>query len=50
MGETQIETITYTIRGSLILDSNNNRILSAAEKALFDDSSMYGTISLTATG
>jgi len=50
LGETQIETITYTIRGSLILDSNNNRILSAAEKALFDDSSMYGTISLTATG
>ena len=49
LGQTTIGMTTFGIRWSLIVDTNNNRVLSAAEKSLFDDGGLYGTLSLTPT-
>jgi len=41
---TTIAGISFYVQGAIIIDANNNRVLSATEKSLFDDSKLYGTL------
>ncbi len=50
LGMATISGISFYVQGALIVDTNNDRVLSAAEKSLFDDSILYGTLYMRPSG